>query len=495
VLGFVVSPTGRAADSKLTANAILQFEFPAAFPQPAVIAAQLPSNYTAEKKYPVFVYCSGAENRLELARAAAGAKDCITVCPPLPSAALETKALADLYRTMLEKLFEAVPNASPEGGTLGGYGQGADTVADLLASRDEFTLQHFGSFYLFDGGAKGLATILSSSVPFVKPVRVLVLRGDAGKPSPAREALDQLLSGKTTPSTPTGFKVSSLVMRGYDGRVELPQYLGCIGLWAHGMQMPPTMLVQSRGEILKAFTARSYTDAEGHVLLYRLFIPAGYEPGKKYPLTLFLHGSGEAGDNNETQAVGAAAAALSHPFIQAKYPSFVVCPQIPRRAQWGFGLSDNWPPQALFGLLETLRKEFSLDGDRLYITGLSLGGFGTWDMIGRYPDMFAAAVPVSAAGDPTQVEKFKNLPIWALHGTVDRAVIFAGPMPKNKGLIPGIVGDSDMIAALEKAGGHPKFTVYEGQGHGIWPLAYNETGLYDWLFSQKRSRPAETPDK
>jgi hypothetical protein len=69
-------------------------------------------------------------------------------------------------------------------------------------------------------------------------------------------------------------------------------------------------------------------------------------------------------------------------------------------------------------------------------------------------------------------------------------VAFAGLIPKNKWLIPGIVGDSDMIAALEKAGGHPKFTVFKGQGHGIWPLAYNEPGLYDWLFSQKRTHPS-----
>jgi predicted esterase len=486
-LVFSTSFVSRANEVSVAPNVFLRFEFPQFSSAPSVLTAQLPANYNVGKKYPLFVYLTAGTNSLELARAAIGAKDFITVNLSLPSASLAPKAVGDQYQTMLEKLFQAVTNIAPQGGAIGGFKQGADIVATLLADRNEFILQHFNAFFLVEGGADGLAASLSSTNPFPKPVRVLALRGDANDSSPARQALDRLATDQTVVES-NGLTFSSVRLRGYDGRDELPKYLSPIGPWVHGTGQPASILVQSREELMKAFTSGSYTDSDGHILRYRLFVPAGYTPDKKYPLILFLHGSGEAGTNNETQLVGGGPAVFSHPILQAQYPSFVLCPQIPPGAQWGFGLRNNWPPEALFGLLGKVRKEFNVDEDRIYLTGLSLGGFGTWDMIGRYPDLFAAAVPVSGAGDPSQVEKFKNLPIWALHGTADHAVAFSGLMTRDKDLIPGIVGDADMIAAIEKAGGHPKFTVFKGQGHGIWPLAYNEPGLYDWLFSQKRNR-------
>jgi pimeloyl-ACP methyl ester carboxylesterase len=489
-LVFFVSLASRAEDTNLAPNALLRFEFPQGLATSATPTAQLPANYAAGKKYPIVVYLTAAAHPLELAGAAVGPRDFITVSLPLPPASLSPEAVGDPYRTMLEKLFLAVTNITTAGNAAGGFAQGADAVATLLASRNEFILQHFNTFFFVKGGSDGLATSLTSTNPFPKPVRALALRCDENDSSSDRQALDRLADGKNATNAVIGLNLSSVRLRGYDGREELSKYLSPIGPWLRGTEQPAGILVQAREELMKSFTSGSYTNADGHVLPYRLFIPPGYTPDKKYPLVLFLHGSGEAGNNDETQLVGGGPAALSHPLLQAQHPSFVLCPQIPFRAQWGFGLNNNWPPQALFGLLGQLQKEFNLDADRIYITGLSLGGFGTWDMIGRYPNLFAAAVPVSAAGDPTQVEKFKTLPIWALQGDADYAVAFAGLMPKNKGLIPGIVGDGDMIAALEKAGGHPKFTVFKGQGHGIWPLAYNEPGLYDWLFSQKRTHPS-----
>ena len=489
-LVFFVSVASRAEDTNFAPNALLRFEFPQASATSATLMAQLPANYHAAKKYPMVVYLTAGTKPLELARAAAGSRDFITVNLSLPPASLTPESVGDLYRTMLEKLFLAVTNIATKGDAMGGFAQGADVVAALLASRNEFVLEHFNTFFFVEGGADGLSASLYSTNPFSKPVRVLALRGDVNDSATARQALEKLSDEKNATNATPGLSLSSVLLRGYDGREELPKYLSPIGQWIRGAQQPVSILVQARDELMKAFTSGNYTNVDGHVLPYRLLIPPGYTPDKKYPLILFLHGSGEAGTNNETQLVSGGPAALSHPLLQAEHPSFVLCPQIPFRAQWGFGLDNNWPPQALFGLLGQLQKKFSVDADRIYITGLSLGGFGTWDMIGRYPDLFAAAVPVSAAGDPTQVGKFKNLPIWALHGDTDHAVAFAGLMPKNKQLIPGIVGDADMIAAIEKAGGHPKFTVFKGQGHGIWPLAYNEPGLYDWLFSQKRSHPS-----
>ena len=229
------------------------------------------------------------------------------------------------------------------------------------------------------------------------------------------------------------------------------------------------------------FQARTYTDAAGGKLQYRLLTPKGYDKGKKYPLVLFLHGAGERGDDNFKQLVHGMNDFASDERM-AEYPCFVIAPQCPENSLW---VDTPWsadshtmpekPTEPLRQSLEAvaaLQKEFSIDGDRLYITGLSMGGFGVWDAVQRHPEMFAAAVPVCGGGDTACAEKIKGVPIWAFHGAEDTAV-------KTK-------RSRDMIAALKKAGGEPKYTEYEKVGHDSWTATYHDPKTFAWLFSQKR---------
>ena len=135
--------------------------------------------------------------------------------------------------------------------------------------------------------------------------------------------------------------------------------------------------------------------------------------------------------------------------------------------------------------MDSLQRHFTgIDANRLYITGISLGAFGTWDAIERWPNYFAAAVPVSGAGDPSKAAVLKSMPIWAFHGSEDPTV--------------PVSGSRDMIAAIKAAGGHPRYTELAGAPHEIWPfvysypypggtnLSYRITGMYTWLFSQHK---------
>jgi len=125
-------------------------------------------------------------------------------------------------------------------------------------------------------------------------------------------------------------------------------------------------------------------------------------------------------------------------------------------------------------LIEALCKEYPIDKGRIYLTGLSMGGYGTWDLISRRPELFAAAIPVCGGGDPAQAEKLAKLPIWAFHGDADPLV----PVERPR----------DMIAAIKKAGGEPKYTEYKGVGHDAWTPTYRDSKVLDWLFEQKKGK-------
>ena len=116
-------------------------------------------------------------------------------------------------------------------------------------------------------------------------------------------------------------------------------------------------------------------------------------------------------------------------------------------------------------------KEYSIDPQRIYLTGLSMGGYGTWDLLARKPDLFAAGVPVCGGGDESTAEKFAKVPVWVFHGDKDTAV----PVGRSR----------TMVEALKKAGGHPKYTEYAGVGHNPWDKAYADPKLMNWLFKQK----------
>jgi predicted peptidase len=214
----------------------------------------------------------------------------------------------------------------------------------------------------------------------------------------------------------------------------------------------------------------SVSDGSGS-LPYRLFEPTGVAPDQKVPLVLFLHGMGERGTDNVTQTTwmgGLVNATRSGP-----YASYVLAPQIDTNS-WFQSFSSK-PTEAMSLTIQALKQVIhseNVDTSRVYVTGLSMGGMGTWDILSREPKLFAAAVPMSGGGDTRTASEIKDTPIWAFHGSADD-------------LVP-VSATENMIQALRDAGGTPRFTEVEGGGHVIWDPIYEDAShtLYPWLFSQ-----------
>lgn len=203
-------------------------------------------------------------------------------------------------------------------------------------------------------------------------------------------------------------------------------------------------------------------------LKYLLYLPKDYgkEKGKTFPLMLFLHGSGERGSDVQKVALHGppklAAAGKEFPFI-------IVSPQCPD-GQW-------WDVQVLKSLLDDIESKYSVDKDRVYLTGLSMGGFGTWEMATRYPNLFAAIAPICGGGDPERAKRIAHLPIWVFHGEDDKAV--------------SIKRSEEMVDALKAAGATDvQFTRYPNTGHDSWVKAYDDPKLYEWMLSHKRKSDA-----
>ena len=227
-------------------------------------------------------------------------------------------------------------------------------------------------------------------------------------------------------------------------------------------------------EMAELFEARTFVSSKGDTLLYRLLKPLDYDPQKKYPMVLSLPYGGQPGTDKIRQIEGAAAAQLlSSDMNRRKYPAFLFIPNCPAGAGWG-GIP-NYPTvdSLVFEAIDALQKqEPGIDVKRCYVTGISRGGYGSWHFISIRPDMFAAAIPVCGGGDPKLAPNIVDVSIWAFHGAKDRNV------PVN--------GSRDMIAAIKKAGGNPRYTEFPDAHHNIWEEVKNTPGLLDWLFAQKR---------
>jgi lysophospholipase L1-like esterase/dienelactone hydrolase len=229
------------------------------------------------------------------------------------------------------------------------------------------------------------------------------------------------------------------------------------------------------------YEARTFAGADGAPLGYRLLPPKDYNPAKKYPLVLFLHGAGERGTDNKAQLKYGAPLFLK-PEMRDKFPCFVVAPQCPPEQTWSavkgwtgpnaFEEQPTAPMQLVLGALDAVLKEFSIDQDRLYVTGLSMGGYGTWDLLTRQPERWAAAVPVCGGGDVARIAPAKGVALWAFHGVLDPTV--------------PVVRSREMIAALEAAAGRPLYSEYPYVKHDSWNVAYGEPELLPWMFAQKR---------
>ncbi len=219
-------------------------------------------------------------------------------------------------------------------------------------------------------------------------------------------------------------------------------------------------------EIMTGLIDRTFTDADGTEAKYALFVPHDYKGDKPYPLILFLHGSGETGTDGKKQTYVGLGPVLR---MQEKaFPCFVLMPQSQERT-WQ---ADSKDAQRALAILDLVMKNYKIDDKRLYLTGLSMGGFGTWSLAAKYPDRWAAIVPVCGGGDPDQAKTFKDVPCWVFQGDADTAVT---PDHSRK-----------MVEALKAAGGAPKYTEYAGIGHNSWEMAYNTPELYEWLLQQHK---------
>ena len=219
------------------------------------------------------------------------------------------------------------------------------------------------------------------------------------------------------------------------------------------------------------FLDRTIKDADGKEAKYVLFVPDGYKADgdKAYPVILFLHGSGETGDDGKKQSgTGLGPAIRNEEKAGKHFPFFVVFPQSQERT-WK---ADSKDGQRAIAILDAVEKDYKIDEKRQYLTGLSMGGFGTWSLAEKYPDRWAAIVPVCGGGNPADVKAIKDIPCWVFHGEADKTV--------------NVEKGRQMVAALKEAGGKPKFTEYPGVGHNSWDKAYATPELYEWLLEQHK---------
>jgi predicted peptidase len=212
-------------------------------------------------------------------------------------------------------------------------------------------------------------------------------------------------------------------------------------------------------------------DTDGQPLYRHLrYVPADYDPTgtERYPLLVFLHGAGERGDDLELIKKHGIPKLVE---AGKQLPFIAVSPQCEREKRWD--------PVRVEGLVRTIEAEYRVDPDRIYLTGMSMGGLGTWTTATTYPDRFAALAPVCARGDPSDIARITHVPVWAFHGDADTVV------PEEKGRA--------MVDALRAAGGVVGYTIYPGVGHDSWTATYNDERLYSWMLSNKRGAPPVAP--
>ena len=229
------------------------------------------------------------------------------------------------------------------------------------------------------------------------------------------------------------------------------------------------------------FTSAVAELSDGTTLPYRLYVPEDYDPKKTYPLLVVLHGAGERGTDNEAQ--------LKHALLQMfnvqnspARDAIVLAPQCPAGQQWvdtpwangNYSTAKVKESNELAGVMEIIDElwyEYTIDDNRIYAMGLSMGGFGTWDLLSRHSDVFAAGIPICGGGDPEMAEILVDVPIYTFHGSADTSV--------------PVAGTREMAEALENAGSVVyTYEEFEGQGHGIWNDVASRADVINWLFEQ-----------
>ena len=221
-------------------------------------------------------------------------------------------------------------------------------------------------------------------------------------------------------------------------------------------------------------------------LQYQIYMPANYDANKEYPCILYMHSAGVRCDDNSHIYAGEAKFLRNLETSSYKNDVIVIAPCCPKTDKWvpaatwnaiTYDFVNTEPTSYMVAATELFNKAregLSIDDSRLYLYGMSMGGFATWDLLTRNPNTFAAAIPVAGAGDPTAVSTFDGTAIWIFHGTADEAVPYASGKTMYDALIAA--GRNDV-----------KLTTFDGAGHGIWSMTADTEGLFDWLFAQKRA--------
>jgi predicted peptidase len=201
---------------------------------------------------------------------------------------------------------------------------------------------------------------------------------------------------------------------------------------------------------------------------YLVYLPAHYESSSHFwPLILFLHGAGERGDDPNIVKQQGLAKRLAE---GADLPFIVTAPQCPT--------NQSWSTDSLGRLLDLVDHDYRIDSARIYVTGMSMGGRGTWSMALGFPNRFAAIAPVCGRGDPSTVGSIANLPVWAFHGALDSLV----PLQRSR----------EMVEAMRANGGEARLTIYDDADHDSWTRAYADPELYVWLLTKhRRQAPVE----
>ena len=223
-------------------------------------------------------------------------------------------------------------------------------------------------------------------------------------------------------------------------------------------------LVAHAEEAKTGFLNRVHKDSDGKEAKYVLFIPHNYSEGGTFPLILFLHGMGESGDDGLKQVKVGLGRAIKKQ--EKQFPFIAIFPQSQKK-NWQAGSPDG---MRAIEILAEVQKELRVDPKRIYLSGLSMGGFGTWSIAAKYPERWAAMAPICGGGNPSKAELIKDIPCWCFHGDKDSAV----PVEKSR----------EMIKALKAAGGNPNYTEYPGVGHNSWDKAYGTAELYEWMLKQ-----------
>jgi predicted peptidase len=238
------------------------------------------------------------------------------------------------------------------------------------------------------------------------------------------------------------------------------------------MQRSMLMLLAAAALVLAGGTARADSPRQKSARLekqvpvtlnYLLYLPELYDQQESWPLLLFLHGAGERGDDLSLVKKHGPPKLID----QGKsFPMIVVSPQCPQGSWW------TTRPLELTALLDEIASQYKVDPDRVYLTGLSMGGFGTWTLAAYSPQRFAAIVPICGGGEPLITRALGHMPTWVFHGAKDPVV----PLERSE----------TMVEALKKVNNNVKFTVYPDALHDSWTATYDNPEVYEWLLGQRR---------